>query len=149
MQVILIDDVKKLGKAGDAVNVADGYARNFLFPKNLAKQATEDSLKEVKKNKAEKEKQEKADIDELENKSKKISGKKITILEKARDGKLFGSVDSSKIAEEIKKQLSVEIGPEMIKTDKTIKEIGEKNVEVVFNSEIKANLTIEVKEDKV
>jgi len=148
MQIILLKDVKKLGKANKITNVADGYARNFLFPQGLAEQATEGSLKRVEKIKIEKAEEEKAKAEELRKSAEKISGKKITISVKAKDGKLFGSVDVGKIAEEIKAQLSIEVDSDKIKIDSPIKEVGENKVEIVFSDEIKSNLVVEIKEDK-
>ncbi len=148
MKVVLLKDVKKLGKAGTVSNVADGYARNFLFPQGLAEQATESSLGKVEKIKKEKMEAEKSMLDESKKMADKISGKKITILAKAKDGKLFGSVDASKIAEEIKSQLGVEIESSSINLATPLKEIGEISVGIVFAGETKAKLAVEIKEDK-
>lgn len=148
MKVILLKDVKKLGKAGEVANVADGYARNFLLAQGLAEQATGASLKKVEKIKTDKAAAEKAMAEELRKRAEKVSGKKITITAKAKDGKLFGSIDAGKIAEEIKSQLGVEVEGSSVELDSPIKEVGELNVNVSFSDEIRAKLAVEIKEDK-
>jgi len=146
MKIILLKDIKKMGEVGEVLNVADGYARNFLFPQRLAEQATERSLKKVEEIKTKKLQKEENKTKEIREIAKEISGKKIIISAKAKDGKLFGSVDANKIAEEIKKQLSVEIASDAIKIKVPIKEIGEIEIEIIFTNEIKAKLFIEIKE---
>ncbi|MDX9855309.1 MAG: 50S ribosomal protein L9 [Parcubacteria group bacterium] len=147
MKVILLKDVNKTGRAGEVVNVADGYVRNFLFPQGLAQQATDASLKKIEEIKAQQEKEEKTKMEKFKKEAEKINGKKITILEKAKGGKLFGSVDDKRIAEEVSKQLGVSVGSESIKTGKPIREIGEKEIEISLTDELKAKLTVEIKEN--
>lgn len=148
MKVVLTKDVKKIGKAGDVVNVADGYARNFLFAQGLAEKATENSLKMVEKNKAEKIEKEKKQIEEMKKIAEKISGKKIAIMAKAKNGKLFGSVDAEKISSEIKNLLGVELDSNSIKIKSPIKETGEFKIDVVLSDSVKAGLSVEIKEEK-
>jgi large subunit ribosomal protein L9 len=146
MKVILLKDVKKIGKVGDVANVADGYARNFLFAQGLAEQASEGSLKRVEKIKAEKNQEEKAKSEDLKKSADKLSGKKITISAKAKGGKLFGSIDEGNIVEEIKKQLKIEVVKNSVKLDAPIKKVGEIEVEITFTDEIKSKLIVEIKE---
>lgn len=148
MKVVLTKDVKKLGKAGDVVNVADGYARNFLFAQGLAEKATEISLERVEKNKAEKIEKEKKQIEEMKKIAERISGKKIAIMAKAKNGKLFGSVDAERIAGEIKNFLGVELDTNLIKIKSPIKETGEFKIDVVLSDSVKAGLSVEIKEEK-
>lgn len=148
MKVVLLENVKKLGKVGDVVNVSDGYAANFLFPRKLAQVATPDILKRVEQLKANKVANEKEEINKLTEFSRNIKDKKIIISAKAKGGKLFGSIDAGIIAKEIKNQLGIEIAKENIKLESPIKEIGEKKVNIEFLKNIKTNIIVEVKEEK-
>lgn len=148
MKVVLLENVKKLGKVGEVVNVSDGYARNLLFPKKLAQIATADVLKRVEKIKANKAAEEKEEFNKLNTLAREIKDKKIVLTAKAKGGRLFGSIDASVIAQELKKQLNVEIDKSCIKLDAPIKEIGEKKVSIEFLKNIKTNINIEVKEEK-
>lgn len=148
MKVVLIQNVKKLGKVGDVVNVSDGYARNLLFPKNLAQMATPDVLKRVEKSKADMAASEKEETEKLNKLAREIKDKKIVIVARSKGGKLFGSIDTGIIARELKNQLNVEIGKDCIKLEAPIKEVGEKKVVIEFLKNIKANVIVEVKEEK-
>ncbi|KKP68302.1 MAG: 50S ribosomal protein L9 [Candidatus Moranbacteria bacterium GW2011_GWE1_35_17] len=148
MKVVLLQNVKKLGKAGDAVNVSDGYASNFLFPKKLAQIATPDALKRVEKNNADKILSEKEEINKLTILVREIKDKKITISAKAKGKKLFGSIDAGVIIRELKNQLNIEIAKEYIKLDAPIKEVGEKKVNIEFLNNIKTSVNVEIKEEK-
>lgn len=148
MKVVLLENVKKLGKVGDVVNVSDGYAANFLFPRKLAQVATPDILKRVEQLKANKAAGEKEEINKLTELSRNIKDKKIIISAKAKGGKLFGSIDAAVIAKEIKNQLGIEIAKENIKLESPIKETGEKKVNIEFLKNIKTNIIVEVKEEK-
>jgi len=148
MKVVLLQNVKKLGKAREIVNVADGYARNMLFPKKLAQAATIEAVNRVEKNQADAKQKEKDERERFSKLAEEIKDKKITIVAKAKGGKLFGSIDSAKIAEEIKKQLDIEISKDSVKINKPIKEIGEFKLALEFLKDIKSNISIEIKEEK-
>lgn len=148
MKVVLLENVKKLGKVGEIVNVSDGYARNMLFPRRLAQVATPEVLKRVEKSKADKIAKEKEQINKLGNVAREMKDKKITICAKAKGGKLFGSIDANDIKKEISKQLGVEIEKEAIKLSAPIKDVGERKLEVEFLKNIKTSIIIEIKEEK-
>lgn len=148
MKVVLLQNVKKLGKVGDVVNVSDGYARNMLFPKKLAQIATPSVLKMVEKNKADMVASEKEETNKINELARNIKDKKIVITAKAKGGKLFGSIDAGVIARELKNQLNIEIKKENIKLEAPIKETGEKKVVIEFLKNIKTNINVEVKEEK-
>ncbi|KKP57876.1 MAG: 50S ribosomal protein L9 [Candidatus Moranbacteria bacterium GW2011_GWF1_34_10] len=148
MKVVLLENVKKLGKVGDVVNVSDGYAANFLFPRKLAQVATPDILKRVEQIKVNKAKSEKEEMNKLTELSRSIKDEKIVISAKAKGEKLFGSIDAGAIAKEIKNQLGIEIGRENIKLESPIKEIGEKKINIEFLKNIKTNIIVEVREEK-
>lgn len=146
MKVILKADVKGQGKAGQIVNVSDGYARNFLFPKGLAVEANASSMSELNSKNAaaahhiEEEKQAARDI------AAKIEGKTILIKAKAgAGGKLFGSVTAKEVAEEVKKQIGVEIDRRKLSMN-DIKSFGEYPAEIKLYNGISAKLTVKVDE---
>ena len=146
MKVILKADVKGQGKAGQVVNVSDGYARNFLFPKGLAVEANASSMGELNSKNAaaahhiEEEKQAARET------AAKIEGKVITIKAKAgAGGKLFGSVTSKEVAEEIKKQIGVEVDRRKLSVN-DIKSFGDFPAEVKLYNGISAKLTVRVSE---
>ncbi|NLW39621.1 MAG: 50S ribosomal protein L9 [Tissierellia bacterium] len=147
MKVILLKDVKGLGKAGDLVNAKDGYARNFLFPKKLAIEATPANLekwKERKKLEAEQEKKEHEEALKLKEKLESIS---VELKGKAGEGgKLFGSITSKDIAENLKKQHNIDVDRRKIEMKDNIKSIGETLVEVRVYPEITAKLKVKVVE---
>lgn len=145
MKVILIKDVKGLGKAGDLVNSKDGYARNYLFPKNLAIEATEANLKKLEEKKS----QEAAKIaqEQKEAQELKVKIEKLTVEIKAKGGtggKLFGSITSADISNELKKQHKIDIDKRKIELKENIKSVGLTEVEVKLYTEISAKLKVNV-----
>lgn len=147
MKVILKQDVKGSGKAGDIIKVSDGYARNFLLKRGLAVEATEGELKELKIKKdadkyhyEEKKKEVKALAD-------KIDGKTVIIHVKAGDqGRIFGSVTSKEIAVKIKEDFNIDIDKRKVILDEHIKNYGRYNIEVKFMTDITAKITVSVQE---
>ena len=145
MKVILLADVKGQGKKGELCNVSDGYARNFLFSKNLAIEANNAALSELKSRedaKAHHIKEEKNAAQELAN---KIEGAKVSITAKAgANGKLFGSVTSKEVALAVKNTMGIEIDRKKL-TVKDIKNYGEYTAEIKLYTGITAKFTVEVK----
>ncbi|MBI4690027.1 MAG: 50S ribosomal protein L9 [Nitrospirae bacterium] len=144
MKLILKEDVKNLGKMGDIVNVADGYAKNFLVPKKLALEAITENIKALEHQK--KVIQEKAK--KIKNASKDLA-ERITAMSlslKAKAGeeeKLFGSITSMDIAEALKSE-GIEIDRKKILLDEPIKRLGSYTVSIKIHSEITAQLNITV-----
>jgi len=138
MKVILQQDVKGKGKKGELVNVSDGYARNFLLPKKLAVQATNENLTVMKQQ--EKEKQRKMERDKA--KANEIAAKLGDVLVKisARGGgdggKLFGSITTKEVSEELQKQHGIEIEKNKIIQDEPIKSFGSYEVKCKLGFEI-------------
>ncbi len=149
MKVILLKDVEKLGRKGEVKKVADGYGRNYLIPNKLAVLATKSELvklEEEKKIGAEKAEEELKMYQEI---ASQIDGLELEITAKvAEEGKLFGAVTTSQIAEKIKEQ-GFEIKKEQIKLDEPIKEIGEYGATIEFphNLETKIKIIV-IEEDK-
>lgn len=145
MLVILNKDVKGTGKAGDVVKVNDGFARNMLIPKGLAIEATAGNVRQLEKKKAieaEKKAEEKAAALQLAEKIKTIA---VVIKTKAGDnGKIFGSITSKDIAEELKKQHSIDVDKKKIQLSSPIKNTGEISVEIKLYSEVTATLKVVV-----
>lgn len=146
MKVILKADVKGLGKKGQLVNASDGYARNFLFPKNLAVEANAQAMSELK-NKEDSEKYriatEKA---AAKSAADKIGGKTVKITAKAgQNGKLFGSVTSKEISEKLKSEFDLTVDKRKIVVD-DIKSFGTYEAEVKLYTGISAKIYVTVGE---
>ncbi|NMC57154.1 MAG: 50S ribosomal protein L9 [Eubacteriaceae bacterium] len=145
MKVILLQTVKGLGKEGDIVNAKDGYATNFLFPKKLAVKASDENMNlhnEQIKQKEEQKLLEKQSAQDLYN---KIHNKTFQLKAKAGSGKrLFGSVTSKEIADEISKVCNVNIDKRKIELDENIKEQGEKEILIKLHPDITAKVIINV-----
>ncbi|MBQ7219337.1 MAG: 50S ribosomal protein L9 [Ruminococcus sp.] len=145
MKVVLLQDVKSLGKKGELVNVSDGYARNFLFPKSLAKEANAQAMNELKN--AEQSKKYKKDTEiAAANKAKsELEGSKFVIRAKAGEsGKLFGSITPKEISAEIKRQKALNVDKRKIVLKGDIKTIGEYTAEIKLYTGISANVDIVV-----
>ena len=145
MKIILLQDVKKIGKAGDVVNVADGYARNFLLPKNIAEPATEEKIKEVEKRKANTEREAKERVEKAKKIKERMDGVEVVIKEKGENGKLFGSVDAKKIADKISEE---GIKEDNIILDKPLKEVGEKEVKIKLDGDVEVKIKVVIELEK-
>lgn len=146
MKVILKADVKGLGKKGQLVNASDGYARNFLFPKNLAAEANAQAMSELK-NKEDSEKfriaTEKAAAQKA---ADKIGGKTVKLTAKAgQNGKLFGSVTSKEISEKLKSEYDISVDKRKIVMD-DIKAFGTYEAEIKLYNGISAKIYVNVGE---
>ena len=146
MKVVLLADVKGQGKKGELVNVSDGYARNFLFPKKLAVEADNSALNELKNREEAKAHHKKEEIEAAKATAQKLEGKSIKIIAKAgASGRLFGSVTSKEIAAEIAKTLGVEIDRKKMNVA-DIKNFGEYTAEIKLYQGISAKITVVVSE---
>ncbi len=145
MKVILSDDVEKLGKKGDVVVVADGYARNFLVPKGLAMMATKGSLKQAElMQKARAEREERA-REEAAKKVAHLGSAPVYISARAGEGgRLFGSVTSSDVARAIADQLEESVDKRDVLLEDPIRSLGTHQVEVKLHEQVTALVTVEV-----
>lgn len=147
MKVILQQDVKGQGKKGDIVNVSDGYARNFLLPRKLAVEATTEALNEAKRRQKAKEKAIEQEKQMLRETAETLKSKVTKIKAKAgENGKLFGSVTSMEIAEEVKKQHGIDIDRRKIVLDEPIKQYGSYELTAKLGYDINATLMVIVTE---
>ncbi len=148
MKVIFLQDVKGSGKKGEIKNVADGYARNMLFPKKLAVEATSSNLSELagqKSSAQHKIDMEKQAANEI---AAKINDKKVIIKAKAGNNtKLFGSVTSNHVSEALEKQFDVKIDKKKINLKTDIKNFGTYDAVIKLYTGITANITVEVTEE--
>ena len=149
MKVILLQDVKSIGKKGDLANVSDGYARNFLFPRKLAKEANTQAMNEYKNAQAAVEYKKKKETDTAQEYKEKLDGQTIKIQAKAgQGGRLFGSVTAKELSSEIKKNFGIDVDKRKITLESEIKSYGSFNVEVKFHAGITATVTVVVCEEK-
>lgn len=147
MKVILVKDVKGSGKAGDTLNVAEGYARNFLLKNGLAVEASAKNLNELAGKKASE--QHKLDVEKADNEkiAAALEGKDVTITAKAgQGGKLFGAVKTSAVAEAIAKQHSVKIDKKKIVMNSEIKSFGDFEATIKMSQGVSCKLTVKVVE---
>ena len=141
MEVILLEDVKTLGKKGQIVKINDGYARNYVIPKKLGIEATSKNLNDLKLQKANEDKIAKEQLDAAKALAAKIEGMTVKVgIKTGEGGRTFGSVSSKEIAEEAKKQLSLEIDKKKIVLDEPIKTPGTHIVTVKLHREVTAKL---------
>lgn len=149
MKVILLKDIKSLGKAGDLVEAKDGYARNYLFPKGLAIEATEGNLKTLREKKKVEKKKKKEEYNDALKLKKKLDENSVEIKGKAGEGgKLFGSITSKDISAALKKQYNIKIDKRKIDLNENIKTLGTTIVDVKIYPEVVANLAVKVIEEK-
>ncbi len=147
MKVILLKEVKGLGKEGELVNAKDGYARNFLLPKGDAIEATPANLKKWKEEKAKEEERKKNEYNEALKLKEKIDTITVTIQGKAGEGgRLFGSITSKDIADALKSQHKIDIDKRKIELKDNIKSLGTTTVDVRVYTEVVAKLNVNVKE---
>ena len=146
MQVILITDVKSLGKKGTIVNVNDNYARNYIIPHKLGIEANKANLNDLKLQNANMEKLEAARVANAKDMKTAIDGKKVNVaIKTGKDGKLFGSVTNKEVADAIKKTFNVDIDKKKIVME-ALKTSGEHAVNVKLHKDIAATVTVNVTE---
>ena len=143
MKVVLLGEIKGKGGEGDVVDVAQGYAENYLFPKKLAVAATKGNLKQLEERRNNIEKREAVRIADANTLKETLEGKSVVVDAKVGDeGVLFGSVTSAMIADVVKAQLGVELDRKRIELGKPIKMAGSHEVTVSLYREIRATLTV-------
>ena len=143
MEVILLQDVEKLGDKGAVVSVTDGYARNFLLPRNLAEQASAGRIAEVRRRQEEEEAKKIRDAERADEIAEMLSKTVLTVSAQAgEDGKLFGSVTAADISREILRARNVRIDKKKISLEEPIKETGDYMVEIEVNTGVRASTKV-------
>ncbi|MBQ8596275.1 MAG: 50S ribosomal protein L9 [Lachnospiraceae bacterium] len=149
MKVILLQDVKSLGKKGDIVDVNDGYARNFVLPKKLGVEANGKNMNDLKLQKANEQKIAKEKLDAAKAFAAEMEKESVTVSIKAGEGgRTFGSVSSKEIAQAYKEQCGKEIDKKKIQLPEPIKNFGVVEVSVKLHPEVTGKLTVKVTEMK-
>ena len=147
MKVILLEDVKSLGKKGEVVKVSDGYARNMLFPKKLGIEATAGNMKNLEQKRKIDEKNAAEELKKAQEFAKDLETKSVTVgIKVGTGGKTFGSVSTKEIADAAKKQLGIEIDKKKMVLASPLRELGETQVPVKVHPKVTANLKVIVKE---
>ena len=142
MKVILIQDIKQGGKKGDVIEASDGYARNFLFPRKLAQEASESNMHILNNKKENERKQKLAELEAAQKLAGELKGKEIKIKAKTGDsGKLFGAITSKDVAQLIKEQYKIEIDKKKIVMD-TIKLAGGYEIDVKLYPEVSTKMKV-------
>jgi len=145
MDIILLEDVKSLGKKGDKVKVNDGYARNFILPKKLGIEATKKNINDLKLQKANEERIAKQIIEEAEAFKTQIEAKEVTVnIKVGKGGKIFGSVSTKEISEAVKEQLNLEIDKKKMQAANGIKALGTHSIPVKLHPKVTARLKVNV-----
>jgi large subunit ribosomal protein L9 len=145
MQVILLEKVANLGNLGDIVKVKDGFGRNFLIPQGKAKRATDSNKAEFEAKRAELEKQQVALLDAAKERSKALNGFTLVVTQKAGvDGKLFGSVTNTDIAEGLTAKNIKVVKAEIRMPNGPLKTVGQHQVTIALHHDVTVDITIEV-----
>lgn len=148
MKIILLEDVKTLGKKGEIVNVNDGYARNFILPKKLGLEATGKNLNDLKLQKANEEKVAQQLLDDAKELAKKLEAGKVELAIKIGEGgRAFGSVSSKEIAAAVKEQMGYDVDKKKIQLKDAIKTLGTHEVPVKLHAKVNAKLKVVVTEE--
>jgi large subunit ribosomal protein L9 len=147
MKIILLEDVKSLGKKGDIVNVSDGYARNFVLPKHVGVEATDKNKNELKLQKQHEDKLAAERLAQAKELAQKLDKLTIEVTMKAgENGKVFGSVATKEIAEQANKQHGLSLDKKKIVLDEPIKSFGTHEVAIKLHPEVTGKLHVHVKE---
>ena len=144
MKVLLIKDVKSLGKKGEIKEVKDGYGQNFLIGKGMAKLATPDVVENWKAEQARMEKELKETLARLAKEEKELGESNIVIKKKLAPAGIQGSVGKDDIAKAIKEQMNIEIDKKIVELKKALKTVGEHKVDIKLGHGIHATVTVEI-----
>jgi large subunit ribosomal protein L9 len=145
MKVVLIQDVKGTGKAGETKDVADGYARNFLLPRKLAQPATKGAEAQVERQKATAVQREERELSEARDLAKKLEAAQVTLkLRSGKDGKLFGAVTNADVASALKQQHGITLDRRKIEFDEPVKAMGPGTAHVKLHRDVTARIPLMV-----
>lgn len=149
MKVILLEDVKSLGKKGEIVNVSDGYARNYVLPKKLGVEANSANMNDLKLQKANAEKVAQEQLEEAQKMAALLETKEVVLKMKSGEGgRAFGSISSKEIATAAKQQCALELDKKKIQLPEAIKALGVYEVNVKLHTKVTGKLKVKVVEDQ-
>ncbi len=149
MKVILLEDVKSLGKKGEIVNVSDGYARNYVLPKKLGVEADSAHMNDLKLQRANADKVAQEQLEAAQQLAKALETKEVVLKMKSGEGgKTFGSISSKEIASAVKNQCGLELDKKKIQLPDAIKALGVYEVNVKLHAKVAGKLKVKVVEDK-
>jgi len=148
MKVILLADIKGVGKKGEVINASDGYARNFLFPRKLAEEATEVNLSVLNQKKETERRKKLAEIEEAQKQADELKGKEVKIAAKCgENGRLFGSITNKDVADALNAQYKLNIDKKKLVVD-TIRQLGTYEVEVKLYPEVATKIKVLIVEQQ-
>ncbi|MCL2674888.1 MAG: 50S ribosomal protein L9 [Defluviitaleaceae bacterium] len=148
MKVILLEDIKGVGKAGDLINSSDGHARNYLLPRKLAVEATKANLHEYEMKKKSEEHKRQLELEAARELAKNIEEQTIEIKVKmGENGRLFGSVTNKEVADALRAQCGLDVDKKKVTLTDPIKTSGEKTAEVKLHAKVTAKLKINIIEE--
>lgn len=147
MKVILLEDVKSLGKKGEIVNISDGYARNFVLPKKLGVEANAKNMNDLKLQKANADKVAQEQLEAAQELAKVLETKEVTLKMKSGEGgRAFGSISSKEIAQAAKVQCGLELDKKKIQLPEAMKSLGVYEVHVKLHTKVTGKLKVKVVE---
>ena len=146
MKVILLEKVRSLGEAGELVEVKEGYARNYLFPRGLAQEASQGNLRSLEQTQKTRRHKEDRLLQEAKTVKAKLQGKPVVLGVKAGEsGRLFGSVTGKNIAEAVRKQYNVKVDKKKVELGESLRTVGEHPVEIKLHPEVSVNIIVDVR----
>jgi len=149
MEVILLEDVKSLGKKGQIVKVSDGYARNYILPKKLGVEANPKNLNELKQQKAKEDRIAAQQLEAAKELAAKVEAKAVKVaIKTGKEGRTFGAVSSKEISAAVKEQLGLDIDKKKMKLEESIKSLGTFEVLCKLHKDVTAKLKVVVEEEK-
>lgn len=145
MKIILLADVKDIGKKNQIANVSDGYARNFLFPRKLALEATPSAIKQVEKRNEIERQKELERVKEAQELANRLSGKTISIKSKCGEGdRLYGSITSKEIADKLFEQQKIELDKRKIELKEPIRSLGEFRIQIKLYTGVTTEMIVKI-----
>ncbi len=145
MKVILMDNIKGVGKKDEVINASDGYARNFLLPKGLAVEATNENMSKLKAKNDSKAYRKEQEKEEAKKVAEKLAGIQLKVPVKAgENGKIFGGVSAKEIADLLKSNYNIEVDKKKIDLKETIKTLGLRTVKIKLYDDVVGNLRVDV-----
>lgn len=143
MQVILREQLESLGPAGDVVDVKPGYARNYLIPQGLAYEATAANLRQIERERAERQQRDTAALGQARERARELEGVSLTFRARAgQEGKLFGSIGSADIVEQLASERGIELDRRAVELDEPIRALGVFSVPVRLHAEVRPELKV-------